>query len=169
MKKVLLSMSLMAMGLFFAACTNSAPKAADAAAEAATEAATEVKEAAEEATVSIGDLKALVESATKDGANWTEAQWKDAFKTVMKAAKPLLVTMKDMQEKEKNASEEEKLKMATEMMDKLKEYKDVGEQFEAFSKAAEKSEIGKKLSDDKAFQKELEKDLGFEEGFFDKI
>jgi hypothetical protein len=165
MKKVLLSMSLMAMGLFFAACTNSAPKAADAAAEAATE----VKEAAEEATVSIGDLKALVESATKDGANWTEAQWKDAFKTVMKAAKPLLVTMKDMQEKEKNASEEEKLKMATEMMDKLKEYKDVGEQFEAFSKAAEKSEIGKKLSDDKAFQKELEKDLGFEEGFFDSI
>lgn len=165
MKKVLLSMSLMAMGLFFAACTNSAPKAAD----AATEAATEVKEAAEEATVSIGDLKALVESATKDGANWTEAQWKDAFKTVMKAAKPLLVTMKDMQEKEKNASEEEKLKMATEMMDKLKEYKDVGEQFEAFSKAAEKSEIGKKLSDDKAFQKELEKDLGFEEGFFDSI
>jgi hypothetical protein len=169
MKKVLLSMSLMAMGLFFAACTNSAPKAADAAAEGATEAATEVKEAAEEATVSIGDLKALVESATKDGANWTEAQWKDAFKTVMKAAKPLLVTMKDMQEKEKNASEEEKLKMATEMMDKLKEYKDVGEQFEAFSKAAEKSEIGKKLSDDKAFQKELEKDLGFEEGFFDSI
>jgi hypothetical protein len=169
MKKVLLSMSLMAMGLFFAACTNSAPKAADAAAEAATEAATEVKEAAEEATVSIGDLKALVESATKDGANWTEAQWKDAFKTVMKAAKPLLVTMKDMQEKEKNASEEEKLKMATEMMDKLKEYKDVGEQFEAFSKAAEKSEIGKKLGDDKAFQKELEKDLGFEEGFFDEI
>lgn len=169
MKKVLLSMSIMAMGLFFAACTNSAPKAADAAAEGATEAATEVKEAAEEATVSIGDLKALVESATKDGANWTEAQWKDAFKTVMKAAKPLLVTMKDMQEKEKNASEEEKLKMATEMMDKLKEYKDVGEQFEAFSKAAEKSEIGKKLSDDKAFQKELEKDLGFEEGFFDSI
>ena len=82
MKKVFFSMSLMVMGLFFVACTNSAPKAEDAA-KAATE---EVKEAVEEA-VSIDDLKAVVESAKKDGANWTEAQWKDAFKTVMKAAK----------------------------------------------------------------------------------
>ena len=165
MKKVLLSMSLMAMGLFFAACTNSAPKAADAAAEAATE----VKEAAEEATVSIGDLKALVESAKKDGANWTEAQWKDAFKTVMKAAKPMLVAIKDMEKKAESASEDEKLKIASEMMDKIKEYKDVGDQFEAFQSAADASAIGKKLGEDKEFQKELEKELDLGEGFFDSI
>lgn len=165
MKKVLLSMSLMAMGLFFAACTNSAPKAADAAAEAATE----VKEAAEEATVSIGDLKALVESATKDGANWTEAQWKDAFKTVIKAAKPMLVAIKDMEKKAESASEDEKLKIASEMMDKIKEYKDVGDQFEAFQSAADASAIGKKLGEDKEFQKELEKELDLGEGFFDSI
>ena len=165
MKKVLLSMSLMAMGLFFAACTNSAPKAADAAAEAATE----VKEAAEEATVSIGDLKAVVESATKDGANWTEAQWKDAFKTVIKAAKPMLVAIKDMEKKAESASEDEKLKIASEMMDKIKEYKDVGDQFEAFQSAADASAIGKKLGEDKEFQKELEKELDLGEGFFDGI
>ena len=114
MKKVFFSMSLMVMGLFFVACTNSAPKAEDAA-KAATE---EVKEAVEEA-VSIDDLKALVESAKKDGANWTEAQWKDAFKTVIKAAKPMLVAIKDMEKKAESASEDEKLKIASEMMDKI--------------------------------------------------
>ena len=164
MKKVFFSMSLMVMGLFFVACTNSAPKAEDAA-KAATE---EVKEAVEEA-VSIDDLKALVESAKKDGANWTEAQWKDAFKTVIKAAKPMLVAIKDMEKKAESASEDEKLKIASEMMDKIKEYKDVGDQFEAFQSAADASAIGKKVREDKEFQKEIEKDLGFGEGFFDGI
>lgn len=162
MKKVFFSMSLMVMGLFFVACTNSAPKVEDAA-----NAATEVKEAVE--SVSIDDLKAVVESAKKDGANWTEAQWKDAFKTVIKAAKPMLVAMKDMEKKAENATEDEKLKIATEMMDKLKEYKDVGDQFEAFQSAADASAIGKKLGEDKEFQKELEKDLDLGEGFFDGI
>ena len=153
MKKVFFSMSLMVMGLFFVACTNSAPKAEDAA-KAATE---EVKEAVEE------------ESAKKDGANWTEAQWKDAFKTVMKAAKPMLVAIKDMEKKAESASEDEKFKIAAEMMDKMKENKDVGDQFEAFQSAADASAIGKKLGEDKEFQKELEKELDLGEGFFDSI
>ena len=164
MKKVFLSMSIMLMGVFFVACTGSAPKAGEAAAEAATEVATEAADA-----VSIGDLKALVEKATKDGANWTEAEWKVAFKTVMKAAKPMFLEIKEMQTKAEKATDEEKLKIAGEMVDKMKGYQEVSDQIEAFGKAAEATEIGKKLSDDKGFQKEIEKDLGLEEGFFDSI
>ena len=164
MKKVFLSMSIMLMGFFFVACTNSAPKAED-----AEKAATEVKEAAEDAAVSIADLKSLVEKATKDGAKWTEAEWKDAFKTVMKAAKPMLVELKEMQSKAESATDEEKVKIAGEMVDKLKGYQEVSDQVEAFSKAAEASEIGKKLGDDKEFQKEVEKELGLAEGFFDEL
>ena len=129
----------------------------------------EYKTEVNDETVSIEDLKAVVESAKKDGANWTEAQWKDAFKTVMKAAKPMLVAMKDMEKKAESASEDEKLKIASEMMDKIKEYKDVGDQFKAFNNVADASAIGKKVREDKEFQKEIEKDLGFGEGFFDDI
>jgi hypothetical protein len=74
-----------------------------------------------------------------------------------------------MEKKAESASEDEKLKIASEMMDKIKEYKDVGDQFEAFQSAADASAIGKKAWEDKEFRKEIEKDLGFGEGFFDDI
>ena len=108
MKKVFFSMSLMLVGLFFVACTNSAPKA-----EGGEKAAdgTEVKaEGADGAeAINIDDLKSIAEKATKDGANWTEAEWKDAFKKVIKAVKPMLVEMKEMQKKIESASEEDQL------------------------------------------------------------
>ena len=81
----------------------------------------------------------------------------------------MLVAIKDMEKKAESASEDEKLKIASEMMDKIKEYKDVGDQFEAFQSAADASAIGKKLGEDKEFQKELEKELDLGEGFFDGI
>ena len=168
MKKVFFSMSLMLVGLFFVACTNSAPKA-----EGGEKAAdgTEVKaEGADGAeAINIDDLKSIAEKATKDGANWTEAEWKDAFKKVIKAVKPMLVEMKEMQKKIESASEEDQLKMIGEMGEKMKGYQDASTQFEAFEKAIESSEVGKKIADDKEFQKEVEKELGLGEGFFDDL
>ena len=133
MKKVVLSLFIMMMGLGFIACSGSA------------------------------DLKSVVESAQKDGANWTEAQWKDAFKTVLKAAKPMLMDLKEIEKKAEGASEEDQIKLLGEMTEKMKTYEDVSKQFDAFQKAAEATEIGKKLSEDKAFQEELAKELGMEE------
>lgn len=161
MKKVLFSISLMVMGLFFVACTNSAPKAEG---EAAAKEGTEVKEE----VMNLDEIKALVESATKDGANWTEAQWKDAFIKVMKAAKPMLVELKEVQKKIESAGDDDKLKVVSELTEKLEKYKDVSEQFDAFNKAAESTEIGKKLNNDENFQKEVEKELGVE-GLFDNL
>ena len=115
------------------------------------------------------DLKSVVERAQKYGANWTEAQWKDAFKTVLKALKPTLVAIKDLEKKAENASEDEKLKIATEFRDIIMESKDACDQFEAFVRAADATEIGKKLSGDKEFEKELEKELDLGEGFFDGL
>lgn len=134
MKKVVLSLFIMMMGLCFVACSGTG-----------------------------ADLKSVVESAQKDGANWTEAQWKDAFKTVMKAAKPMLKDLGELQKKAEGASEEEQIKLLGEMTEKMKTYEEVNKQFEAFQKAAESTEIGKKLSEDKAFQEELAKDLGLED------
>ena len=119
--------------------------------------------------VTIEELKAVVKKATEDGDSWTEEEWKKAYKTVVKAIKPLLLELKDMQEKIEGASEEEQMKIVSELTEKLESYKEISDQFEAFEKVAESSEIGKRLSEDEEFQKEIEKELGLGEGFFDDL
>lgn len=133
MKKIVLSMFIMLMGLCFVACSGSA------------------------------DLKSVVESAQKDGANWTEAQWKDAFKTAMKAAKPMMQELNELQKKAETASEDEQIKLIGEMGEKMKSYEELSKQLKDFEKAAEATEIGKKLENDEAFQMELAKELGMED------
>ena len=120
-------------------------------------------------SVSIEELKAVVEKATEDGENWTEEEWRKAYKTVFIAIKPMLLDLLEMKKKIENASEEDQMKIAGEMIVKLESYEEISEQFEAFDKAAESSEIGKRLSEDEEFQKEIERELGLEEGFFDDL
>ena len=119
--------------------------------------------------VSIEELKTVVKKATEDGESWTEDEWKKAFKTVLKAVTPLLIELKDVQEKIEGASEEEQLKMISDLTEKLESYKELSNLFDEFDKAAESTEIGKKLSEDKEFQKEMEEELGLGEGFFDDL
>lgn len=120
-------------------------------------------------SVSIDELKAVVDNATENGSNMTEDEWKEAYKTVLKAVKPMLLDLLDMQKKMEGASEEEQMSMIGEMAERIKSYESISEQFEAFEKATESSEIGKRLSEDEEFMKEMEKELGFEEGFFDNL
>ena len=134
MKKVFAGLFIMMMGLFFVACSGA------------------------------GDIKGVIEKAKAEGANWTEAQWKDAFKEVMNAAKPMFSDMQEMQKKvEAAGSDAEAIGKIMEDAQKLQDkYKDLGAQFEEFEKIVEANPTAKKIMDDKAFQEELKKDLGFD-------
>ncbi|RRC99510.1 hypothetical protein [Prevotella sp. OH937_COT-195] len=132
MKKTILGVFIMMMGLFFVSCGGEK------------------------------DLKTVVESAQKDGANWTEDEWKDAFKSVMKASKPMLEEAVSFKKEMEGKSEEEQFKIAAEIMEKMEKFTELQKQITDFNAAAEKTEIGKKLIEDDNFQKEAAKELGME-------
>lgn len=137
MKKVFAGLFIMMMGLFFVACSGTP------------------------------DLKGLIDKAKAEGATWTEAQWKDAFKEVLSATKPMMQEMADFGKKAQellSKGDMEGVSKLQEESDKLTEkYKSLTEQVEEFGKIAEGTEIGKKLSNDEDFQKEVAKELGMED------
>ncbi|MBR5688510.1 MAG: hypothetical protein IKX36_11245 [Prevotella sp.] len=137
MKKVFAGLFIMMMGLFFVACSGGA------------------------------DLKGLIEKAKAEGANWTEAQWKDAFKEALSATKPMMQEMADLGKKAQDLMAKGDLEGVSKLQEEgekiTEKYKDLQAQVEEFGKIAESNEIGKKLSNDKAFQDELLKELGLDE------
>lgn len=119
--------------------------------------------------VTTEEVKAIVEKAKKNGENWTEDEWKEAYKTVFRALKPMFQVLSDMRNVNDDASEEEQMALINELAVKLKDYEEIINQLDEFEKITESSEIGKRLSEDEEFMKEMEKELGFEEGFFDNL
>ena len=113
------------------------------------------------------DLKGLIDKAKAEGANWTEAQWKDAFKEVLSATKPMMQEMADLGKKAQDMVAKGDIEGVSKLEEEGKaiseKYKGLQEQVEEFGKIAEGTEIGKKLSNDKAFQDELLKELGLDE------
>lgn len=108
-----------------------------------------------------------------EGANWDEAQWKDAFKDMLKAAAPMFNYMKDMEKKMKeaeNGDDAAKIAAAAEIMKdveaKQKEFEPLSKAFEEFINIAEKNPVAKKLMEDKAFQQEMKKEFNLPEEMF---
>lgn len=132
MKKVIFSAFFMMLGIFFVSCSGTK------------------------------DFKTVVESAQKDGAKWSEDEWKDAFKVAMQASKPMLEELSTLKDNAQNLSEEEQMKMFGELTEKMKKYEELSNQLDAFNKAALETENGKKVMEDVNFQKELAKELGME-------
>ena len=108
-------------------------------------------------------LKAVVEKAKAEGANWTEDQWKTAIKDATKAMKPMLLEANELQKKAEAAkTDEEKVAFISEAAKMMEKYKDLEAQMTEFGKLIEGNPIAKKLNDDKAFEAEVEKELGLE-------
>lgn len=108
-----------------------------------------------------------------EGANWDEAQWKDAFKDMLKAAAPMFNYMKDMEKKMKeaeNGDDAAKIAAAAEIMKdveaKQKEFEPLSKAFEEFINIAEKNPVAKKLMEDKAFEQEMKKEFNLPEEMF---
>jgi hypothetical protein len=115
----------------------------------------------------------VVAKAKAEGANWDEAQWKDAFKDMLKAAAPMFNYMKDVEKKMKDAeSGDDAAKMAAvaeimkEAEAKQKEFEPLSKAFEEFSNIAEKNPVAKKLMEDKAFEQEMKKEFNLPEEMF---
>lgn len=115
----------------------------------------------------------VVAKAKAEGANWDEAQWKDAFKDMLKAAAPMFNYMKDVEKKMKDAESGDdaaKIAAAAEIMKeaeaKQKEFEPLSKAFEEFSNIAEKNPVAKKLMEDKAFEQEMKKEFNLPEEMF---
>lgn len=113
------------------------------------------------------DLAGLVQKAKTQGATWTEAQWKDTFKEVMKAFLPIMAEATSLQKKAQKAmdagDEEGAYKFIEEVENLGNKYKDVQALIDEFDTICENNEIAKKLNQDEEFQKQVLEELGMED------
>lgn len=109
------------------------------------------------------NLKAVLESAEKDGANWSEEEWREAFKVALKAAKPMLEDMKAIENVAKEQGQEDRGKKLEELVENMKNYEQLSRQIMALGDAAQETEAGRKVYEDKNLQKELARELGMED------
>ena len=163
MKKVIIGMFAFCLGLGMISCGNKT-------AGGNTKDSTATAAAPVEETVKMEDV---IAKAKAEGANWDEAQWKDAFKDMFKAAAPMFDYMKEMEKKLKDAESGDdaaKIAAAAEIMKeaeaKQKEFEPLSKAFEEFSNIAEKNPVAKKLMEDKAFEQEMKKEFNLPEEMF---
>lgn len=144
MKKVVLGMLALMMCLGLASCKQSSE------------------------TESTPNMADVVEKAKAEGANWSVDEWKEAFKQMMLAAKPMMVEMSDLM-KSIEAPEGQDVDPAkiAEVMGKIQEvqkkYPDYEKLMNEFDEAAKASENGKKVIEDEEWGKSVMKELGLPE------
>jgi len=136
MKKVLFSFAIVAAGLFVASCGS---KSAEPGTEAGqTEQKEQTEQVAEEAPAAEKEQPAsladIVAKAKAEGAKWSADEWKEQYKTALKAYKPFAVAMDKAQ--------------PAELEGVMKKYADVPVLMEEFAKIAQQAEGGKGISDE---------------------
>lgn len=145
MKKVLVGMLALIMCLGLASCaksSESAPNMAD-----------------------------VVAKAKTDGANWSVDEWKDAYKQMMQAAKPMMLELQEVMKSMENSGDDDSdaanaAKFA-EAMAKIQElqtkYGDLDKLMDEFETIAKGTENGKIVSEDEEWAKSVAKELGLPE------
>ena len=136
MKKVLFSFAIVAAGLFVASCGS---KSAEPGTEAGqTEQKEQTEQVAEEAPAAEKEQPAsladIVAKAKAEGAKWSADEWKEQYKTALKAYKPFAVAMDKAQ--------------PADLEGVIKKYADVPVLMEEFAKIAQQAEGGKGISDE---------------------
>ena len=111
-----------------------------------------------------GDVKGLVEKAKAESANWTEEQWKDAFREATSAIKPMILEKNKLMNRyeEANFKRDENLleQVKKEEKDLKVKYKELMNQLETFEDLARQSVIGNKVRKDEDFKRSVFEDLG---------
>lgn len=142
MKKVLIGMLALVMCLGMVSCKKeSAPNMAD-----------------------------IVAKAKTEGANWSVDEWKDAYKQMMQAAKPMMLELQEVMKSMDNGGDDSDAANAAkfaEAMAKIQElqkkYGDVEKLMDEFDSIAKGTENGKKVSEDDEWAKSVAKELGLPE------
>ncbi|MBP5386547.1 MAG: hypothetical protein J6Y97_04070 [Prevotella sp.] len=153
MKKLLFAMVAFALCLGLNSCKKEAAATDD-------PANAEVKAADDAAAAP--NLADIVAKAKEEGANWTVDQWKEQFKSVMLAIKPMMVAMSEINGKMEAAGEDagKMAEIMKEVADVQAKYSDIEKQMDEFSKIAEGSENGKAVIDDEEWGKKMMEELG---------
>ena len=149
MKKFLIGMFALVLCLGMNSCKKEAP-AAGADAE---------KAAAEQVEAAAPSLADIVAKAKAEGANWSVDEWKESFKSMALAIKPMMVKMSEIMKK----MEDDPSKAAEVMgeLEKVKgEFPDYEKLMNEFSEIAEGCENGKKVADDDEWGENMLKELG---------
>ena len=107
----------------------------------------------------------ILARAKAEGANWNEAQWKEAMRDMTRALSPALDFMRDIEEKLEKADDAEKAKIISKLTEIEEKMKDLEVVMDEFEKVMEASEIGKKVNNDKAFEEELKKEFNLPDDF----
>ncbi len=151
MKKLLFAMFAFALGLGMTSCKN------EAAANKDGEKAEQAAEAADNADAP--SLADIVAKAKAEGANWSIDEWKEQFKAALVAVKPMLLDLKDLQERmEKDPTKADEL--MKEAQDMETKFADLTKLMDEFDEVAKATENGKKVSDDDEFGKQVLEELG---------
>ena len=154
MRKLLFVMMAFVLCLGLSSCKKEAPASGDDQTAAGVQAADDAAPA-----ISLADV---IANAKDEGANWSVDQWKEQFKNVMLAVKPMFLAMAEINKKMEAAGED-----ASKMADVMKEvadiqtkFVDVEKQMNEFNEIAEATENGKAVIDDEEWGKQLMEELG---------
>ncbi len=149
MKKLLIAMFALIMGVAFTSCKQK------------TEVEPE-KAATEEKAESLEDL---VARAKAEGANWSVDEWKAAVKQAFIAMKPVMDNIQKMTEKTNDENPDlAKIKEVAEDLEKNQaEYERIEKLFEELNTAASATANGKAVIDDEEWGNAVMKELGFPE------
>lgn len=145
MKKLLIGMFAFALCLGMNSCIKENKEAAEKA----------VEEVVEKAPA----LADIVAKAKAEGANWSVDEWKEQFKQVMLAIKPMMVEMSDLVKNMKD-DPSKMAEMIKESENIQKKYADLNKLMEEFSEIAEATENGKVVIDDEEWGKKMMEELG---------
>ncbi len=139
MKKVLFSFAIVIAGLFVASCgSKSAEPGTEAEQTEQKEQTEQTGQVAEEAPAAEKEQPAsladIVAKAKAEGAKWSADEWKEQYKTALKAYKPFAVAMDKAQ--------------PADLEGVIKKYADVPVLMKEFAKIAKQAEGGKGISDE---------------------
>jgi ABC-type uncharacterized transport system YnjBCD substrate-binding protein len=109
-------------------------------------------------------LAEIVEKAKTDGANWSIDEWKEAYRNVLLAVKPMMEEIAEIQKSVPDDDDGTKALAAIAKIAELQnKYGDVDKLMNEFTQVAESNENGKKVMEDEEFGKKLFKELGLPE------
>ncbi|MBQ7691639.1 MAG: hypothetical protein IJT30_10695 [Muribaculaceae bacterium] len=170
MKKFVLAMFTVALATCFVACKTDGTKPAG---EGENQ-QEQVDAKAPLPTVTIDDMKALVEKATKEGKDWSEDQWKDAMRTMMIGMKPMFDALMEFQKKSEDPETKKKLDedpaaalaALGELQKAMEQYKPMDELMDQFSKAADASPVAKNMEEDTVWMNKLIEEIGLPKDAF---
>lgn len=148
MKKILIGMFAFALCLGMNSCVKETKDAAE-----------QAKDAVEQVAEKAPALADIVAKAKAEGANWSVDEWKEQFKQVMLAIKPMMVEMSDLVKNMKD-DPSKMAEMVTESENIQKKYADLSKLMDEFSEIAEATENGKIVIDDEEWGKKMMEELG---------